>query len=94
MGGLTTAYLTNEGRYTVFRFGDETLKFIAPYSLEKYEEIKEWDMGYIVVMTKYSHSKELIEEYIDLRPILDNLNIDKKLFLTPIKEVQIKYDEC
>ncbi len=92
MGGLTTAYLTNEGRYTVFRFGDETLKFIAPYSLEKYEEIKEWDMGYIVVMTKYSHSKELIEEYIDLRPVLKNLYIDSDDFLKPIKKVELAYD--
>ena len=68
-----TAYLSNEGRYTIFRYGEDSLKFIAPYSLVKYEKIKEWDNGYLVVMTRYSHSQELIEEYIDLIPILKNL---------------------
>ena len=87
-----TAYLSNEGRYTVFRFRDESLKFIAPYSLVKYENIKEWDNGYLVVMTRYSHSKELIEEYIDLLPVLKNLYIDSESFLKPIKNVELYYD--
>lgn len=49
-----TAYLSSQGRYTLFTFGDTTLKIIAPYSLEKYSKIVEWDNGYIVVMAKYS----------------------------------------
>ena len=40
-----TAYLSNEGRYTVFRFGDEELRFIGPYSLERYDVVTEWDKG-------------------------------------------------
>ena len=44
--------------------------FIAPYSLEYYTEVKEWDKGYLVIMAKYKHNKELEEEYIDLVPIL------------------------
>ena len=87
-----TAYLSNEGRYTIFRYGDERLKFIGPYSLEYYTRIKEWDQGYIVVMTKYAHSSEEIEEYIDLLPILDALHIDREPFLRPIKKVEVSYD--
>lgn len=61
------AYLSNEGQYTIFSYGDNRLKFIAPYSLEKYESVVHWDNGYLVVMAKYAHNKESEEEYIDLR---------------------------
>jgi hypothetical protein len=87
-----TAFLSSEGRYTIFQFGKDRLKFIAPYSLVKYIRIKDWDAGYIVVMTKYSHSEDEIEEYIDLCPILDNLYMDKKRFLEPIRNVEVNYD--
>lgn len=86
-----TAYLSSEGRYTIFSFEDVRLKFIAPYSLQKYEKIVEWDSGYIVVMTKYSHNQDLEEEYIDLIPILKNLCIDSEKFLKPIKKLEVKY---
>ncbi|MBR0163307.1 MAG: hypothetical protein IJQ12_01400 [Lachnospiraceae bacterium] len=86
-----TAYLSNEGRYTVFRFGDEELRFIGPYSLERYDVVTEWDKGYIVVMTKYSHSEQLIEEYIDLIPVLRDLMMDAKTFLDPIGKVEVSY---
>lgn len=84
-----TAFLSNEGRYTIFSFGENRLKFIAPYSLEYYINIKEWDDGYIVVDTKYSHEENPIEEYIDLVPILDNLLMDRDSFLKPIKNVEV-----
>lgn len=87
-----TAFLSSEGRYTIFRFGNDRLKFIGPYSLVKYISIKEWDAGYIVVMTKYSHSEEAIEEYIDLIPVLDDLYMDKDQFLEPITNVEVHYD--
>ena len=58
----------------------------------RYISIKEWDAGYIVVMTKYSHSKEAIEEYIDLGPVLENLYMDKDQFLEPITDVEVRYD--
>ena len=90
--GNTTAYLSNEGRYTIFRFGDKQLKFIAPYSLEYYIHVKEWDAGYIVVDTKYVHDDKPIEEYIDLCPILDDLLMDKDSFLQPILNVEVKND--
>lgn len=85
-----TAYLSNNGRYTIFRFGDEVLRFIGPHSLERYDNVKEWDAGYIVVMVKYQHSEELIEDYIDLVPVLENLMMDKDAFLKPIEHVEVE----
>ena len=87
-----TAYLSNDGRYTIFSYGTETIRFIGPYSLERYESVETWDNGYIVVMTKYSHSKKPVEEYIDLIPVLKDLYIDSEKFLAPIKKVEVKYD--
>ena len=38
----------------------------------------------------YSHNQnELVEDYIDLVPILEDLYIDPKLFLQPIKSVEV-----
>jgi hypothetical protein len=88
---METAYLSNKGRYSIFKFGDTELKFIAPYSLERYEKVVEWDHGYLVVMTKYSHNKEPEEEYIDLIPILKSLYMDEDDFLKPIKNVEVLY---
>lgn len=82
------AILTNEKDYTIFKFKDYVLKFKAPYSLEWYSEVTTWDDGYIVVMTKYKYSEELVEEYIDLDPILDNLYIPKEK-IKDIKEVRV-----
>lgn len=45
-----------------------------------------------MVLAKYKHSEDLIEEYIDLDPILENLYIDKKRFLEPVREVVAKND--
>lgn len=84
-----TAWLSNEGACTVFSYGDETLRFAAPYSLERYVRVTEWDAGYLSVLTKYQHSADLIEEYIDLLPILENLYMDADAFLTPIKVVEV-----
>ncbi|UTC68391.1 MULTISPECIES: hypothetical protein [unclassified Treponema] len=87
----TTAYLSNEDSYTIFSFGDERLKFIAPYSLERYGEVLTWDKGYLVVSAKYAHNSEFEEEYIDLIPILKNLYIDTEKFLSSIQKVEVKY---
>ena len=83
------ATLGNEKNYTVFRFGNHVIRFAAPYSLERYTEVKEWDKGYLVVMAKYKHLQKPEEEYIDLVPILQNLYFDADEFLTPIKKVKI-----
>ena len=87
-----TALLGNEGRYTLFASGDECLKFIAPYSLERYVKVTEWEAGtgYLVVLAKYAHSDEPVEEYIDLMPILEDLYIDPYTFLGPIEAVEVR----
>lgn len=84
------ACLSNEDGYTVFQYRDTVIKFKAPYSLEYYTAVKEWDNGYLVVMAKYRHNKENEEEYIDLIPILESLHFDSEEFLEPIKRVIIK----
>lgn len=83
------AILGNESNYTVFRVGDRVIRFRAPYSLEHYTEVKEWNHGYIVVMAKYKHNDKPEEEYIDLVPILKDLYFDPDSFLAPIKGVMI-----
>ena len=83
------AILSKEPGHTVFSFGGHTIRFRAPYSLEYYSSVKEWDHGYLVVMAKYSHNSQDEEEYIDLVPILEELHFDVESFLKPIKEVKI-----
>ena len=87
------ALLSSDKDYTVFRYEDHIIRFRAPYSLERYMDVKEWDHGYIVVMTKYRHSEEPIEEYIDLVPVLQDLYFDADTSLDLIQEVKIAYDE-
>lgn len=88
---MDTALLSNIGNMTVFKFGDQTIKFRAPDCLDHYIEIKEWDNGYIVVMTQYKDIG-IEEEYIDLVPILRNLFINPESFLKKIKKVEIQYE--
>ena len=83
------ATLSNEKNYTVFQFNGHIIRFTAPYSLEYYTEVKEWDHGYIVAMAKYKQNDRPEEEYIDLIPILKNLYFDPETFLAPIKEVRV-----
>lgn len=76
--------------FSVFSFAGHVIRFKAPYSLEKYTHIVNWDNGYLVVMAKYSHNKDEEEEYIDLIPILDDLYFDAEEFLRPIEGVVIE----
>ena len=62
------AWLSNETGYTVFRFDDKVIRFRAPYSLERYTAVKEWDHGYLVVMAKYKHNDKPEE---DIKKIAD-----------------------
>ncbi len=88
------AYLSNDKDMIKFRYGERSIRFRGPYSLECFTEIKEWDNGYIVVMAKYQHNKEPEEEFIDLIPILKNLYIDVSKFLKPIKEVILEIEKA
>ncbi len=92
MGTENQALLSSRDGFTVFRFGGHTIRFRAPYSLERYTEIKKWDNGYIVVMAQYAHNANPEEDYIDLTPILKNLFFDATAFLAPIKGVRVCYE--
>ena len=87
------AYISNDKDMIKFQYGEKIIRFRGPYSLERFISVKEWDNGYLVVMAKYQHNKELEEEYIDLIPILKNLYIDAAHFLKPIKEVRLAYGQ-
>ena len=89
---IEEAYLSNDKDYTIFRYLDYVIRFQAPYSLEKYIEVKEWDKGYLVVLAKYAHNDKPEEEYIDLMPILEKLYIDADKFVERIKKVSVKYE--
>ena len=88
-----TAYLSNEGRYTIFEYNGTRQKIIAPEPLVKYLKINEFipEKGYIAVLTDYSCFKQPEEEYIDLIPTLKNLLIDADAFLKPIKKLKLRY---
>ena len=88
------AVLSKENNFIIFSYGNRIIRFKAPYSLEKFTSVQEWDSGYLVVMAKYAHNEKSEEEYIDLIPILENLYISPQEFLKPIKEVKIKNAGC
>lgn len=88
--GMDYATLGKDKEFTVFKYGSHTIRFLAPYSLERYTAIKSWDQGYLVVMAKYKHNMESEEEYIDLGPILKDLYYSPEAFLRPIKEVKLE----
>lgn len=92
MKEVNEAVLSSEGNYTVFKFGNNIIRFKAPYSLEKYTGVREWKHGYLVVSAKYAHNDKEEEEYIDLIPILENLYFEPDEFLMPIKKVRVAYD--
>ena len=80
------AILSSKSDYTIFKFGSHMIRFKAPYSLEYYSSVKEWNHGYLVVMAKYSHNSQDEEEYIALVPILEKLYFDVDEFLKSIDE--------
>ena len=83
------AILSSSGNFTAFSFGGRHIRFKAPYSLERYVDVLHWDNGYLVVLANYRHNAQPEEEYIDLKPILDDLYIDSDAFLKPIKSVRV-----
>lgn len=83
------AKISVDGKYTVFSFRDQRIKFRTSTKLKKYLRVKKWDNGYLVVDAEYSTLGET-EEYVDITSVLEDLYIDAKAFLKPIKEVQIE----
>ncbi len=88
---MNEAFLSNEAEYSIFKYGETTIRFRAPYSLEYYTEVKDWDEGYLVVMAKYKHNSMPEEDYIDLIPILEDLYINPSEFISSIMKVSVFY---
>jgi len=88
-GCSNEAILSSSDGFTAFSFGGYHIRFKAPYSLERYVGVVKWDNGYLVVLAKYRHNAEPEEEYIDQKPILEDLYIDSASFLRNIKSVRI-----
>lgn len=86
----SNAILSSQGKYTIFQFKKDIIRFRTSTRLERYTSVLEWDNGYLVVMAKYKNIGE-VEEYIDLIPILENLYYDADQFVRQIKEVKIEY---
>ena len=86
------AVLSKDKDFIIFKYGNRIIRFKAPYSLEYFTAVKEWEDGYLVVLAKYAHNSESEEEYIDLVPILENLYISPQEFLKPIKEGKLEND--
>ena len=86
------AVLSKDKDFIIFKYGNRIIRFKAPYSLEYFTAVKEWEDGYLVVLAKYAHNREREEEYIDVVPILENLYISPQEFLKPIKEVKLEND--
>ena len=59
---INYAFISNDDNFTIFKYKNYTIRFKAPYSLEKYTDIVGWDDGYLVIMAKYKHNKESEEE--------------------------------
>ena len=87
----TTAELSSEGPYTLFSFGGRRLKFRAPKCLRRYLRVKRWKDGYLEVDADYGKELGVVEEYIDLRPVLKCLMISPRSFLQSITSVAIAY---
>ena len=89
--GNGTAHLSSDGPYTLFSFGDRRLKFRAPQCLRRYVRVKKWDDGYLEVDADYGRDVGVVEEYIDLRPVLRALMLNPRIFLSPIKQVEVAH---
>ena len=83
------ARISVDGKYTVFTFRDKRIKFRTSTKLKKYLRVKEWNNGYLVVDADYTTLGET-EEYVDITSVLEDLYIDPKAFLKPIKGVQVE----
>lgn len=88
MDGL--ARLSSSGSYSMFSYGDDVIRFATSPRLVKYTRIKQWDDGYLEVGADYGKGE--VEDYIDMRAILDNLYYDTDAFLSKIDKVEVAYE--
>ena len=84
------ARLSSAGSYSVFSYGDDVIRFATSPRLVKYTRIKQWNDGYLEVGADYGKGE--VEDYIDMRAILDNLYYDTDAFLSKIDKVEVVYE--
>lgn len=86
------AYLSSKGGFTTFSYGGYDFKFRTSDRLVKYLKVKEWNPPYGYIVVDCLHEKlGVVEDYIDLLPMLDNLYFNAEKFLKPIKKVEVRY---
>ena len=85
-----SAILSSDGCFSMFKAGGDTIRFATSPRLVRYTRVKRWDDGYLEVGVDYGHGE--VEDYIDVRQILDNLYYDTDSFLKNIKKVEVRYD--
>ena len=86
----TSAILSSAGSYSIFSAGGDMIRFATSPRLLRYTRVKRWDDGYLEVGADYGHGE--VEDYIDIRQILDNLYYDTDSFLKGIKKVEVRYE--
>ena len=86
----SSAILSSAGGFSTFSVGGDTIRFATSPRLVKYTGVLRWDDGYLEVGVDYGHGE--VEDYIDIRQILDNLYYDSDAFLKNIKKVEVRYD--
>jgi hypothetical protein len=85
----TSAILSSKGNYSLFMAGGDTIRFATSPRLLRYTRVKRWEDGYLEVGVDYGQGE--VEDYIDIRQILDNLYYDTDSFLKNIKKVEVRY---
>ena len=88
--GSGSAVLSSSGSFSLFKAGGDTIRFATSPRLVRYTRVKRWKDGYLEVGVDYGHGE--VEDYIDIRQILDNLYYDTNAFLKNIKKVEVRYD--
>ena len=87
---LSTATLSNDGGFSIFKSGGDTIRFATSPRLVRYIRVKRWEDGYLEVDADYGNGE--VEDYIDIRHILDNLYYDTDDFLKGITKVEVCYE--
>ena len=87
---LHTATLSNDGGFSIFKSGGDTIRFATSPRLVRYTRVKRREDGYLEVDADYGNGE--VEDYIDIRHILDNLYYDTDDFLKGITKVEVCYE--
>lgn len=83
------ALISSERDMSSFTYGGRTIRFRTSPRLTRYQSVLSWENGFIEVMAQYGD--KVVEDYIDLVSILENLYIDPASYLAPIKKVEVSY---